>query len=104
ALDGHLTMSIDIVNKVKVKVGKVVPVEEAFVVVPKKVKELTGSSLEGYFDGPKISETEAVVFREGKVISVSGIWDLPFLGGEFLDLEACYYQHSGVNYDLHTLD
>lgn len=107
-LDGHLKISVNFVNGVRVKVGEILPIEDAYVDFPEIVKKFIGDST---FDHKKIilgtiiSDSEVVSFRESGVSRVYGLWDLPLIGGEHHDLAALYYQlTNGPEYDLHTLD
>lgn len=106
-LDRHLTISIIPVNKIRVKKGNTVPIEEATrKMIPEFIPDFLKEKAPIYYlAGTRISETECVLFENSDVVSVSGIWDLPMLGGEVLDLEFQYHELTGgPTLELETLD
>jgi hypothetical protein len=125
ALDGHLTLSVNFVNHARVRRGTVVPLEKARTniiardlgnPIDKSVidklesaasaygddRELPLEVVEGLQDGSLIhfvcdlhlSENE-FLHLEDTVVSVDGIWDLPMIGAERLDVEHRYQQLTG---------
>ncbi|MBB5188921.1 hypothetical protein HNQ57_003218 [Zhongshania antarctica] len=90
ALEGHLTLSVNLVNHATAVLGNsVLPSEVTYkdVIVP-AIMSNKESTLR-IFDGKFISENEAVVF-EKNVKSINGIWDLSMHGCERLDVEYEY--------------
>ena len=83
ALDRHLKLSIDFVNSAVGKPAKVIPLSEA--------KIGTGLAGERVVFAQRISEHEYLLFDENPV-SLQGVWDLPLIGAETLDLKHRYQQ------------
>ena len=87
-LDRHLTLSVNFVNHGHGRLGKVVPVERATVVMLKTL--MPGEKPLKTVKGTYLSNGEVLEFvhpEETKVDSIDGIWDLPMCGGERLDVE-----------------
>lgn len=122
AIDGHLKLSVDFVNHTRARKGRLIPFEQCtFKVIRRLDKALKGQPLRmasgiEYADlknlGPEINEAlkgetavlspEALHFKTGeylvqedKVVSISGVWDLPMVGGEALDIEHHYQMETG---------
>lgn len=117
AIDGRLTLSVDFVNHARARKGSLVPIEKCtFSIFPTIDKSFKGesnlyrlglsyaelSNLE-----PEINEAvkkgelhlmpNAIHFRdreflvlEDQVKSIDGVWDLPMVGGEGIDVEHRY--------------
>lgn len=94
-LDGHLTLSVHFVNKAHLRFGNVIPITEA-----KSVRIPRPSSVEGgeetvlVISGINLGNDEILELEE-TVRSVDGVWDLPMLGAEVLDIEHEYQQMTG---------
>lgn len=95
ALDGRLLLSVRMVNAATGRLGKLVPIAEAeFIEVPsldeKRVVRLyKGPTL--YADGVE----SHVVELEGEISTLSGVYDLPMIGAERLDVEQRYQKLTG---------
>jgi len=96
ALDKKLVLSVDLVNRAKAKIGKLVPRSEA------KTIELNGPFAEAmvetfgdttclsYLEGIAYTDNQQLILEE-QVYSIDGIWDIPMVGSEALDISH-YYQ------------
>lgn len=89
ALDGHLTLSVHFVNHTRANPGRIVPADEI-----------------GWTELPPISNDENAppihipdglhieggrwVKLERRIVTLDGIWDLPMIGSEALDVEHEY--------------
>lgn len=69
ALDGHLTLSVNFVNTTYARVGKIIPnnIDATGFIIP-------------------INGREVFSFQDN-IFSISGIYDLPMIGGEIYDCE-----------------
>ena len=120
-LDGHLPLSVNFVNHARGRIGHAVNVEEATICVthrnlkkpsvegtfPKEVKfgevdTLPENVKRGLADGSLISfpmgdiiDAHNVIQYTDKITWLTGIWDLPMIGGERLDVEHRYQQLTG---------
>jgi len=81
ALDGHLTLSVYLVNAASARCGKVIPLEEATF---KDVPSLSGETLR-LLEGMLLADREVLALKPD-VISIAGVWDLPMIGSEALDM------------------
>lgn len=121
ALDGHLTLSVNLVNHTRAKVGKVVGWSETkWEIFPKELtlnkdvktldtfKDLSSIPANAAEQIQKIPKKDRKHFfsfvsslciditnrkfinLDDKVSSIDGIWDLPMLGSEELDIEHKY--------------
>lgn len=105
ALEGHLTLSVDFVNKTDARKGKWVKTEQ--VEFDFRELDISGKKLDVPF--PKnceirVSEDDWIAL-EKPVVSIDGIWDLTMVGGEKLDIEHKYQQlTSGLEVTLVTID
>ena len=108
ALDGHLTLSVNFVNKTYGRVGRAEPAAnfEPFStdatddsqVVPRRVAlwpraERTYEQRPGQF-GVVINEREVVPLND-ETSTIEGFWDLPMIGCERLDVEHEYHRLTG---------
>ena len=91
ALDGYVTLSVSFVNEARGKVGSVVPRELA--------KWETVPSLDGQ---GTVDIPSGIPLKDGSMIELSskvsvirGLWDLPLIGAEKLDVEHRYQQLTG---------
>ncbi len=99
-LDGYLRLSIDFVNKATVNQGKYIEEGE---VEYHELPNIFGIKVGGR--GKKtdlISIPSALKFHDGRfvkleedVVSIDGVWDLPMIGGECLDVEHHYQVLTG---------
>lgn len=104
ALDGRLKLSVNFVNHALARCGKIVPIDDAEY---KEVPSLDGKGtvrLYGgvvlYTDGEK---THVVKLEE--MVQLAGIYDLPMIGGERLDIEHKYQMlTNGVEVSLVNMD
>jgi hypothetical protein len=107
-LDGHLTLSVDFVNHTQAQKGKRVKTDEVEFVKGEQ-HPFTGEKLDIPYEFPKhcedrVSEDDWLRFEES-VVSIEGVWDLPMIGAESLDVEHCYQQlTSGPEVTLVVLD
>ncbi|WP_299772298.1 hypothetical protein [uncultured Pseudoteredinibacter sp.] len=108
ALDGHLTLSVDFMNKANARAGKWVKTKDIeFETI--EINILTGEKLDEPYEIPSKHELyvsdDNWVALESSVISISGVWDLPMIGAERLDVEHEYQQlTSGIAVTLVGID
>ncbi|MCG7983778.1 hypothetical protein [Candidatus Thiodiazotropha endoloripes] len=119
-LDGHLTLSVNFVNHALGRIGHVVPIKQAKMYIttsptnkslPEIIKkDVLSSDIDDLPDdirigldnkelvltsmGNAISEHEVIEYTD-KIATLTGIWDLPMLGSEILDIEHTYQQLTG---------
>lgn len=87
ALDGHLTLSVHFVNHASARRGNIVQVENADV---KHVPSLNNPNEHvELLGGIRISAQE-VLRLDDEIVTLTGIWDLPMIGAERLDVEQKY--------------
>ena len=82
-LDGKLVLSVNFVNHAKAQKQKIVPIFEADRVM----------SLDGKREivlGDLWSDNEVMVAESEAIVTISGIYDLPMIGGEALDVEHAF--------------
>jgi hypothetical protein len=89
ALDGHLTLSVDLVNHAMGNPGRVVALAEAET-MPFEVKGETVQVILGLY-----RDSGDVLRFQHEVESLDGIWDLTMLGTERLDVEHLYQKLTG---------
>jgi hypothetical protein len=99
ALDGHLILSVDFVNRAKGRPGRLVPLQDA--------KRLKTMSLQNepldLIQGVQIGD-QVIEFDE-RVVTLEGVWDLKMQGAERIDVEHRYqHQTGGPSVDLQSLD
>lgn len=115
ALEGHLKLSVNLVNFAYGKKGRVTLIEEAgtrTLPVPITLQEdLTEPDSEGrrrrrvdapnrgwteskFPNGSVINELETIIFSDD-VRKMEGIWDLPMIGGERIDIEQMLQERIG---------
>ncbi len=108
ALDGYLTLSVDFVNHASARKGKWLKTEQVEF-KPIENDLFSGEKLDIPFSMPancevRVSEDDWI-FLEKPVVSINGVWDLPMVGAEQLDIEHNYQQlTSGLEVTLTTLD
>lgn len=94
ALDGHLTLSVNLVNKGKARLGRVRPFREVPMrEVPSPMPEAAPGEMIQIPVGVPMEdvrelteETEFLCFEE-PVVTIDGVWDLTMKGAEALDVE-----------------
>ncbi len=124
-LDGHLRLSVNFVNHTQARCGTVVrytvaeliaamasgrlPVDLEWAKFPKDLHaairgEPVGEELVDVVVSLRISDDEYLPLDE-KVATLEGVWDLPMVGGERLDIEHKYQQLTdGPSVELETMD
>ncbi|MGZ8952974.1 MAG: hypothetical protein ACXW01_15165 [Methylobacter sp.] len=112
ALDGHLKLSVYFVNKAYVRPGKVVGYEdvkwgelpaEMTVDMKRLPPEARGKPLP-YIRSLKINDDKYLNLEE-KVVVIEGVWDLPMIGGDHLDVEHEWQNLTGgPAVTLHSMD
>lgn len=112
ALDGHLRLSVNFVNHARARCGKVVGYEDAdwgefpaelVATLPNIPDEAKGKPLP-YMKSLNIDD-KRFLNLEKEVTSLHGVWDLPMIGGEQLDIERRYQMLTGgPSVTLETLD
>jgi hypothetical protein len=114
-LDGHLTLSVHFVNGTRARYGQLVPLEKANFLIfgrddiakvggqlfkageplPKHVETgLKDGSMYRVLNGIYV-EPGDVLELEGTISTLHGVWDLPLLGAERLDVEHAYQRMTG---------
>jgi len=119
ALDDHLKLSIYFVNKARARSGTVVPIDQAKMNVhtrekyemglskillrdvhltdefPEEIKKgLKDNSLLFFVQGIRIRDKEILELDEG-ICKLEGVYDLPMIGAERLDIEHLFQQETG---------
>lgn len=89
ALDGHLRLSVNFVNHTQAKRGKVVPLSEAKTVPG--IPTWEGQEPYEVVLALRLNEDDFLELEE-KITTLDGIWDLPLIGNEQLDVEHKYQQ------------
>ena len=99
ALDGHLTLSINLVNHARGRCGTVVSIDEAqtreipaWALPPSLPGEVRDGPLRG-LKGICIDENQVLELKE-EVETIDGVWDLPMIGSERLDVEHEYQKRT----------
>lgn len=93
ALDGHLVLSVLFVNKAIARSCRIV--------TPEEIDWMDIPSLDGVkvvripANGRILRLNEGLYLIENGLLLVEGVWDLPLLGGERLDVEFAYQQLTG---------
>lgn len=102
ALDGHLKLSVNFVNKARAKCGEVISIEDAqywelpadlVASLPNIPEEAKGKPVM-VLKGLNIDD-KRVLKLEDEVVSLDGVWDLPMIGAEQLDIEHEYQNLTG---------
>lgn len=103
ALDGHLVLSMSFPNHTYGNLGQVVGIEQA-----KRFKPPAGLFAEIHKINPEDEPEEIVVADyigneqfinwNEEVNSINGVWDLPMLASEKIDVEFVYHQITGGPY------
>jgi hypothetical protein len=87
ALDRRIKLSVNFVNHTKGRRGKAVPEDEA----PVFWGYLSGQEIRGGLD---LGDGKRLVLDD-EIVTLEGIWDLPMLGAERLDVEHAYHRLTG---------
>ena len=100
ALDGHLTLSVNLVNQAKARCGPAIPLADA--------ERRTIQTLDNQFfhtiDGLYLGNDRVLVYKR-EVNTLEGIWDLPLIGQERVEIEHKYQLLTGgPTVDLHSFD
>jgi hypothetical protein len=117
ALNGHLKLSVNFVNGAHAKCGKVVPYERAKMYISSTDKsvfplmirkgvyindELPAEIEQGLHDKTMEFHPMGIVIRENEILeleetvySLFGVYDLPMIGAERLDVEHQFQQETG---------
>lgn len=82
ALDGHLVLSVNIINGTRAREGRRIPKDE---VTWREVQGLDGKLLK-LPDGNILSDESALKFGK-QIVSLFGVFDLPMFGAESHDVE-----------------
>lgn len=86
ALDGHMTLSVNLVNGADVAMWDLVPIDQ----VPVKRLHMFGED-QLILDGLRIDDESALrQLDDGKVSRAHGVWDIPLFGAAMLDAEHLY--------------
>ncbi len=112
ALDGHLQISVNFVNHTKARSGKIVGYDETVwgefpaemaAAIPNFPDSEKGKPLP-YMKSLNIDDKRFINLEE-KIVTLRGVWDLPMIGGEQLDIEHQYQMLTGgPSVTLETLD
>jgi hypothetical protein len=119
-LDRHLKLSVYFVNKARARRGVVVPLEQSAAAILASnpidllrkgyppIAELLGSELptfiaDGLANGSLIRDDGSLVLVDGsqflhleqEVTTIDGVWDLPLIGAERLNIEHLFQQLTG---------
>jgi hypothetical protein len=101
ALDGHLTLSVHFVNHATAQCGKIIPRADAEIV---EVPNIFGGGVFKMIKGLHLSDDE-VLSLDRQIVSIDGVWDLPMLGAEQLDVEHKYqFLTDGLAVELTNLE
>jgi hypothetical protein len=107
ALDGRLRLSVNLVNHVDARRGRIVPIHQAeYEEVPsldekRTVRLYGGPILYRNSDGKESS----VVELERSVVSISGIFDLPMIGAETIAVERKFQRtNHGIELTTTSMD
>jgi hypothetical protein len=92
ALDGHLKLSAHMVNHARALRGKVVPIDEAETV--EMFEDLSRGKSIKVIRGLHIREGE-ILELDKEIVTLVGVWDLPMIGAERLDVEHEYQNQTG---------
>ncbi len=99
ALDGHLILSVDFVNRTEGRPGRLVPLQDAKRL---KIMSLDNKPLD-LVVGVEIGDQ--VIEFDKRVITLEGVWDLKMRGAEKIDVEHQYqWLTGGPPVDLQSLD
>lgn len=90
ALDGRLRLSVNFVNRAECRTGRIVPIGEAHY---KELPDISGNGTVRIYGGPVLTTGEVqthVLELEKDIAELHGLYDLPMIGSEKLDVEHRY--------------
>jgi hypothetical protein len=91
ALDGHLTLSVNFVNHAKAKPGQVIgPEDVVWQEFPPLFKSDDIPEIPVMIPDSLYIGNESYIKFQDKVVSIQGVWDLPMIGNERIDIEYQY--------------
>lgn len=91
ALDGRLTLSVNLVNYAVGRRGKMLPLAEA----ERKIIQPSSDELYNSINEVDLLNGRVVSFSGGPTIISSGVWDLAMLGAERSEIERKYHLLTG---------
>ena len=102
AIDGRLKLSVNFVNHARGRWGKTVPIAEAETMeIPSPLAE--GETVQMIL-GLNLGN-EKILELDNAISTLRGVWDLPMIGAESLDIEHEYQQQTGgPAVTLHNLE
>jgi hypothetical protein len=102
ALDGHLKLSVDFVNRTTAQCGKIIRLADAKV---REVPNLTGDGVVQLIeDGVYLGRDRVFSYSE-EIKRLEGVWDLAMVGAERIDVEHKYhYLTDGPAVELFSLE
>jgi hypothetical protein len=102
ALDGHLTLSVEFVNRATAQCGKIIPLADAEI---KEVPNLTGDGVVQLIQGGISVGGDRVFSYSEEIRQLAGIWNLAMVGSERLDVADRYqFLTGGPRVELFSLD
>lgn len=114
ALDGHLTLSVNIVNAVYARPGTIKEASEArHVDMPIDLSAAVKAKAPGEYQGGwqklcmgiPLAGTTKVIDLEKGVVRLRGVYDIPMIGGDRLDVEHEFQMLTdGPRVDMQSLD
>lgn len=91
ALDGRLTLSVRLVNRVTARQGKIVPPADVKIV---ELEDPYGNTYQGLQESVDLGNDRMLTFSTERSF-IEGIWDLSMLGTERIDVEKRYQLLTG---------
>lgn len=85
-LDGHLPLSVRFISGVTVKRGSTIPIDDA---KREMVPDLSGDGFFVLTEGTVIPGDKVIVWEEA-IDVINGVWDLPMIGAESIEVEDLY--------------
>ncbi len=102
ALDGHLTLSVEFVNRATAQCGKTIPLADAEI---EEIPNLTGDGVVQLIKGGISLGGDRVFSYSEEIKQLAGVWDLAMVGSERIDVEDKYqFLTGGPPVDLISLD
>jgi len=95
ALDGHLQLSVNFVRNARARLGCI-----------RLKNEISKNEFEiGFYFGSNSTDNKHLFFlySDKQIITINGIWDLPMIGGERLDVEHAYQTLTGGPHVKHGM-
>lgn len=94
-LDGHLTLSINFVNHAKGRCGKLVPISQARFAPLSSEKARKVAGTRQLPQGILINNEQVLEPTPKEPVTIDGVWDLPMVGNERIDVERYYQELTG---------